>query len=141
MRLSARILSHVADVNTFEAADQAEFTEGDTTHVYFQLIDESADKSTAGFNPPGRRYVPDATCTVQVVFQSVEASRSLQRSASMAFPNDDRSIWKVAILATDKIVGSRDMKLTMTEGTGVTQRTLNGILKHALCVTPLTASY
>lgn len=141
MRLSARILSHVADANTFEVHEQAEFTEGDSTYIYFMLIDETADRAVEGFNPPGRRYIPNVTSTLAVSFLSVEASRSLQRNASMAFPNDDRSIWKVPVYATDKLVGSRDMKLTLTEGTGASQKTTSGVVRHAICAVPLTASY
>ena len=48
MLLSARILSDVGGVNIFEVADKAQFTQGDETTVYFQLIDAGLDTPAKG---------------------------------------------------------------------------------------------
>jgi hypothetical protein len=45
----------------------------------------------------------------------------------MVFPNDDRSIWKVTILANETINGA--MKLTLTEGSKSETLLLDGRLK------------
>ena len=50
----------------------------------------------------------------------------ITKSATMAYPNDDRSIWKVDILPTDTISGM--LSGTLTEGSKVTQIPLQGRL-------------
>ena len=112
MLLSARMMSHVAHVNEFDVVESYTFTQGDSTYVYFQLVDSSVDSD---LTPPYRRYIPVLGATVSVKFQSVDSAKTIERAAEMAFPNDDRSIWRVIILPTDSIVGTRDMKLVLTE--------------------------
>ena len=118
MLLSARFLNDVANVNSFEYADVAEFTEGDPASVYFQLIDASLDKAGEGFVPSGRRYVPATGATLQVTIESLDDSKEIVRTATQPFASDG-SIWKVDLLATDKIRGTANLRLKLTEGSVV----------------------
>jgi hypothetical protein len=127
MLLSARFLNDVANVNSFEYALVAEFTEGDPASVYFQLIDASLDKAIDGFVPSGRRYVPASGATLQVTVESIDDSKEIVRLATQPFANDG-SIWKVDFLATDKIRGTANLRLRLTEGAVV--RT--GLVKSGL---------
>lgn len=127
MLLSARFLNDVANVNSFEYALVAEFTEGDPASVYFQLIDASLDKAIDGFVPSGRRYVPAAGATLQVTVESIDDAKEIVRLATQPFASDG-SIWKVDFLATDKIRGTANMRLRLTEGAVV--RT--GLVKSGL---------
>jgi len=124
MLLSARPLKDVNGVNSFEVSTQAEWTQGDTTYFYFQLIDSSLDLSNQGFNPAGRRYVPAAGATLQVIMESVDDAIKVTRYATQPFAQDG-SIWRLQILATDQLVGSPQLRFVLTEGAVVTR----GMLK------------
>lgn len=133
MLLSARFLNDVANVNSFEYADVAEFTEGDPAAVYIQLIDASLDKSLEGFVPAGRRYVPAVGATLQCTVESLDDSKQIVRMATQPFSSDG-SVWKLDFLATDKIRGTANIRLKLTEGSVVR----NGLVKSGLRIHSLT---
>lgn len=134
MLLSARILNDVAGVNSFEYSEVAEFTEGDGASVYFQLIDLTLDKPNEGFVPAGRRYVPATGATLQCTVESIDDSKTIVRFATAVYATDDRSIWRLDFLASDKIRGTANIRLKLTEG-GVVR---NGLMKSALRIHSLT---
>lgn len=133
MLLSARFLNDVANVNSFEHADVAEFTEGDASSIYFQLIDSSLDKSIDGYIPAGRRYVPAAGATLQVTVESLDDSKEIVRFATQPFAQDG-SIWKLDFLTSDKIRGTANLRLKLTES-GVVK---SGLVKSGLRISSLT---
>jgi hypothetical protein len=120
MLLSARILNNVTSVNGFEYVASAEFTEGDAPTITFQLIDKSLDRHEQGFSPAGRRYMPAANATLQVVLPNINASKTVTRFATQPYANDP-SIWQLTLQTTDQIRGTLDMQLTLTEGAKVTR--------------------
>lgn len=128
--LSARMLNGVADVNTFSYTDSVAMSEGDSGSVYFILLDNSKDLKERGFNPAGRRYVPSSDATLIVTFDNAQSDRVITRPAIQPFPLDDRSIWQVQILPGDTLRGTVRMRLTLNEGTKVT----NGVVDGALSV-------
>lgn len=132
MLLSARILSNVASVNVFTYENVARFTEGDGPDLYFQLIDASLDRQC---DPPGRRYMPAAGATLEVTVQNIDNTKTLVRFASQPYATDP-SIWKLTLLPTDKVRGTADLRLKLTESPKVT----NGVAKMALSVEPLLTS-
>lgn len=127
MLLSARFLNDVASVNSFEYADQAEFTEGDTTSVFIQLVDVSLDRAQDGYIPAGRRYVPASGATLQCTVESIDDSKTLVRYATQPF-SADGSVWKLDILGTDNVRGTANIRLKLNEG-GVVR---NGLVKNGL---------
>lgn len=131
MILGVRFLKDVASVNSYELAEVGEFTEGDVVSVYFQLIDTTLDKGNCGFNPAGRRYIPASGATLQCVVQNIDDSIKVTRFATNPFA-DDRSIWKLDFFATDKIRGTSNLKLTLTEGVNATR----GLVQNGFRITP-----
>lgn len=129
MKLSARILTSVGNVNAFDYADVAEFTEGDGPTIYFQLIDASLDKD---MRPAGRRYVPAAGAMLEVVIHNIDDAKRVTRFASQPFANDP-SIWMVVLQATDAVRGTCSMKLTLTEGA----RTTRGVAESVISASAL----
>lgn len=127
MRLSARMLENVASVNSFQVANQAEFTVGDTPTVSFQLIDSSVDKSNQGFVPAGRRFVPAVGAILTVQFDALDDTRVVTRVATQPFAQD-ASIWQVTLLPTDNVRGTVNMKLTLNEGGKLTYGYLSAAL-------------
>jgi hypothetical protein len=132
MHLSARILENVSGVNSFDYANQATFTEGDTPTIYFQLVDLAKNKASEGFVPAGCRYVPEADATLTITLDHVDSARKITRAATQPFANDP-SIWSFVILTTDKLRGTVNMKLALSEDGKVT----NGLKQAALGVETL----
>lgn len=132
MRLSARILQNATDVNNFGYTQQAEFTQGDTPTIYFQLIDSSLDRPDQGFVPSGRRYMPAVGASLVVTLDHLDDTRKITRAAFQPFSSDP-SIWAITILSTDVLRGTVNMKLALVEGSKPT----NGLLQAALNVTAL----
>lgn len=126
MLLSARILRDCVSVNSFEYADSAQFTQGDTVDVYFQLIDSSLDTASENFIPAGRRYMPASGATLSVVVENIDDAKKITRTATQPFVNDS-SIWKLSLISSDTISGTANLRLTLTEGPKVTR----GLLKNA----------
>jgi len=131
MLLGARMLIDVQGVNSFEVTPAAEFYAGDPATVYFQLIDQSLDRSIDGFNPPGRRYMPSPGATLNCVVQSIDDNKRVTRFATQPFANDP-SMWALQFLASDLIKGTCNLYLTLTEGTVVRSGTVKCAIKiHA----------
>jgi len=131
MLLSARMLDSVGSVNIFEYVDQVSFMEGDTVDLFFQLIDLSKDKAINQFKPAGRRYIPVAGATMSVVLDNIDDDIKVTRVATQPFAGDP-SIWKVSVLASDKIRGTVALSITLTES-GVVKR---GRVETAVAISP-----
>lgn len=131
MRLSARMLDNVSSVNSFAYVDQVEFTEGDATRVYFQLIDVTQDKGAQGFKPAGRRYMPAAGATLSVTLENIDDDKAITRAASQ-YSALDPSIWYVTIMATDVIRGTVNLALALTQSSVVTR----GRVEAAVAISP-----
>lgn len=129
MKLSARMLQDVQSVNSFEFTDVLEFGEGDLPAIHFQLIDSTLDKAEKGYFPSGRRYMPAVGATLTATLWSVDASKTITRACTQPFAQDP-SVWRLQLLTGDSIVGFRDLRITLTEGTVVT----NGSVRHAVSV-------
>lgn len=128
MLLSARILTSVANVNVFEYADVAEFTEGDGPAIYFQIVDASLDRN---HRPSGRRYMPAAGATLEVVIHSIDDDKKVTRYASQPFSTDP-SIWKLQLQSSDQVRGTCSMKLTLVEGSTTTRGHVDSVISaHA----------
>lgn len=124
------MLNNVQSVNSFEWADEVEFTKGDSVNVYFQLIDASLDKAVKGFSPAGRRYVPAAGATLSVKLDNINDAIAITRAATQPYATDG-SIWMLTVLATDVIIGTCALALTLTEGAKTTRgRVEAAVLVH-----------
>lgn len=129
MILSARILQSVGSVNSFDYVDQFEMVEGDTPTIYFQLIDATQDRTSDDFKPAGKRYMPPVGATLNVTIDHIDDAKKITRAATQPFPLDP-SIWSLVIMTTDKLKGTRSLKLTLSES-GTLK---NGFMKGAIRV-------
>jgi hypothetical protein len=95
MRYGFKLLNNVTNVNDFKATDSLEIVSEEGVDIYFQLVDAEEDL----------RFMPPVTVsTMQVSFTHIDSSQNItDRSAVQPFPNDDRSIWKVTIMAGESI--------------------------------------
>jgi hypothetical protein len=133
MILSARFLNDVSNINSFQTVEVGQFTEGDSASVFFQLIDSTLDLANKGFNPPGRRFIPATGATLQVIVDSIDDAKKITRSATNPFL-DDRSIWKLDFIASDKISGTANFQLVLTEGTIIKR----GVVKSGMRIASAT---
>lgn len=123
MVLSSKILKNVDSLNAWQYADSWSVGRdgdlGEPATLYFQIVDLDRD---------GIRFMPSDLAGMQVIFPALNDALVLTKVAEMAFPNDDRSIWKVELLATDLPQGGV-VRFELTDG-GVTRRwSVQGALK------------
>lgn len=124
MLLSADFLKDVCDVNSFEYASNMEWTENDVLTLTMQLMDASLDTASQGYFPPGRRYVPAAGSTLSVIIENIDDAKKITRLATQPYAQDG-SVWQLQIFATDKIRGTPQIRLVLTEPS----KTTYGIIK------------
>ena len=105
MKLSAKFLKNVADVNCFQYVTQWDISEGSAQRLYFQVVDKLKEDL---------RYLSQATATsIDVIFLSVESDEEITKTATQAFA-DDKSIWYID-LAADEVPNSGAVKFIITE--------------------------
>jgi hypothetical protein len=111
MKLSAKFLKNVANINNFQYADQWDIAEGSAQRLYFQIVDKLKDDL---------RYMSQATVidSVTVTFLSINDDSEIVKTATQAWA-DDKSIWYID-LAADEVPNSGAVKFSITED-GVTK--------------------
>ncbi len=138
MILTARFLTNVVDVNTWDSTQYIEFAEGDAVRVYLVLVDASKDKATPYSaylgGSGGRRYMPASGATLQVVVTNLDDAKAYSKVATQAFPTTDPSIWYFTISTNDDVKGTPSLQLALTEN-AVTSRCL---VKAAIRVAPVS---
>lgn len=117
MRLNAKILKNVANVNQWQYTNQASVQEGQANEIYLQLVDldktPGLEKSVALPDFP-LRYISQAAVTaLEATFPSIDDTQQIVVSATQPFA-DDKSIWKIS-LANDQLPKSGNFKLKLTE--------------------------
>lgn len=124
MNISLKFLDSVQNVNSFDEVNTFSLIQGNAYELHFRLFRD------------GLRYVPAVGATISVKFDNIDTNKVITRSAAMAFSADDRSIWKVLVLATDSIAPN-SMSATLTEGSTVTKLVVNS----SLLVQPLNGFF
>lgn len=109
MRILMRLLDSVLNANNFCPVNQLEYSQGSGDSIYFQLIQ---DKSAKCEDCDLLRWLPSSGATMQFTFDNIDQSAKITRTGIMVFASDDRSIWKVDMMQTDKINGAVTATLT-----------------------------
>lgn len=119
MRISARMLKNVVDVNHWQHSNQAYIAEGQPNDFYIQIIDldwstKISPEQSAAFPQFPIRYISLADdIAVVASFLDIDSDEEFQVSATQAFPQD-RSIWKFT-LTSDQIPNAGNVRITVTE--------------------------
>lgn len=117
MRLSAKILKNVANVNNWQYSSQASVQEGQANDIYVQLVDldkAHGTEKSAAFPENPLRYIPQgAVIALTATFPSIDDAAELVIVASQPFA-DDKSIWKITLSST-QLPKSGNFKLKLTE--------------------------
>jgi hypothetical protein len=105
MKLSAKLLKNVANINNFQYISQWDIAEGSVQRLYFQIIDTHKD---------GLRYMTQATVySATVTFLSVDTNQEIVKNATQAWP-DDKSIFYIDLDANE-VPNSGAVKFSLTE--------------------------
>jgi hypothetical protein len=110
MKKMFRLLENVNVYNSFCEVTTFEHVNGNEQDLYIRLIQKNAGGCTECDN---LRWIPAALATLSLTFDSIDSANVITRVATMVYPNEDRSIWKVTILAGETINGA--MKAVLTE--------------------------
>lgn len=118
MKLSAKILKNVIDINHFQYASEAVIVEGQSNDIYIQLIDKgwslNPKKEHGVFLEHPIRYISQATViAVKANFFSIDDSQEFEITATQPF-SDDKSIYKIS-LTSSQIPNAGNFKITLTE--------------------------
>lgn len=118
MRLSAKPLKNVANINSWKYSNQWFVAEGQPNSLYLQVVDLENDislkQANGAFPDMPIRYISSATVlSVEVQFDSVDDAEILTIAATQPFLND-KSIWKVDLSST-QIPSNGNVKVTITE--------------------------
>jgi hypothetical protein len=135
MKFSVIPLIKVSGVNDFLYSTQVEFTAGDATDIYVQLVDLEKNSAQYGYYPGGLRYVPLPLSTVQVTIRNIDTAKEFIRYATQPFATD-ASIWRFSLLPTDPVSGTLTIHFVLTEpGTPATTKTteINALLQGKSC--------
>ena len=130
MRLGLVMLDPNSTLNNLKYLREVYVNQGDTPTILFQIIDlDTADQN----NLIGDRYIPATGATVQLTITSVNDANTLVLNASMAFPNDDRSVWTFSMTSnqTTKAAGV-NINAVLTQG----QQVNNIVAKNVLFIGP-----
>jgi hypothetical protein len=105
MKLSAKFLKNVANINNFEYANQWDIAEGSAHTLYFQIIDKHMNDL---------RYMSQAAVfSVSVTFLSINDDEEIVKTATRPFA-DDKSIFSITLNA-DEIPNSGAVKFSLTQ--------------------------
>jgi|AACY02.1.fsa_nt_gi hypothetical protein len=112
MKLSAKLLKNVANVNCFQFAVQWDIAEGSAQRLYFQIVDKLKDDL---------RYLSQALVIdeVTVTFLSIDDATEIVKTATQAW-SDDKSIWYIDLTASE-VPNSGAVKFSITEDGAQTQ--------------------
>ena len=117
MRLNAKILKNVVNVNNWQYANQASVQEGQANEIYIQLVDldkiPGNDKSSAFPDNPMRYISQGTVISVEATFPSIDDADELVIAGTQPF-SDDKSIWKFTLSAA-QLPKSGNFKLKLTE--------------------------
>lgn len=106
MKLSAKLLKNVANVNCFQYISQWDIAEGSAQRLYFQIVDKLKDDL---------RYLSQAASidSVTVTFLSIDETTEIVKSATQAW-TDDKSVWYIDLTANE-VPNSGAVKFSITE--------------------------
>lgn len=119
MRLSAKILKNVVDVNHWQHANQAHIAEGQPNDVYIQLVDmdwstKSSPEQSAAYPQYPVRYISQAAAvSVEATFLSIDDAQEFSIVATQPFA-DDKSIYKFS-LSSSQIPNAGNLVIKVTE--------------------------
>ncbi len=119
MKLNARIMKNIVDLNHWQHADVAHIAEGESNDIYIQLVDKdwstkpSPEKSGAFVEFPIRYISKATTITVTAKFLSIDDALGFEIEATQPFA-EDKSIFKFS-LTSSQIPNAGNLVISVDE--------------------------
>jgi len=123
MKKMLHLMENTTGYNSFREVQQYELVAGNQQDLYFRIIQKESDAQPGATS---LRWIPGAAATLTFTFESIDAANVITRVGTMAFPTEDRSIFKVTILPGDKLSGA--LKAVLTDGANSETILLDGRL-------------
>ena len=97
MRYGFILLDNVRDVNSYNPTDHLQVVQDDSVDIYLQIV----SLAKRGVINETLRFIPPTNVsTITASFNNIDDSKDIiDRSASQPFSLDDRSIWKITLMA------------------------------------------
>lgn len=118
MRLFAKILDNVYNVNSWHYVNRAYLYEGQINEIYLQLVDLSKNIKIGAIvgsssDYPLRYFSQASIVSLTVTFSSIDDTQIITAVATQPFI-DDKSIWKITLPA-NQTPKSGSIQITITE--------------------------
>jgi hypothetical protein len=119
MRINARMLKNIIDVNHWQYSNQTRVSEGQANDVYIQLVDldwsvKDTQENLSAFTQFPIRYIsPASVISVKATFLSLDDDQEFEVIATQPFVNDG-SIFKFALTSV-QVPSVGNLKITVTE--------------------------
>lgn len=132
MRLNAKILKNIVDINHWQHTNQAHISEGQVNSIHLKLVDldwstKAGVEQSTSFPEFPIRYISSASVvTVKAHFLSIDDDAEFEIIGTQPFA-DDKSIYKFD-LSSDQIPNAGNLPITVTED-GVVKRF---VIKNAI---------
>lgn len=115
VNLTLKLLNNVFSSNAFHEVERIELIRRNPYQLYFRIIQPTQDGIRYITNPAASVICKFASNSYPDAVDDHQHTCAIERAATMAFPNDDRSIWTVPILPTDTLQYS-SMTADLTDG-------------------------
>lgn len=112
MKLALIALKNYSNINSFQEVTEISLQQGNPSTLYFRIVD--LDQSTGD----GKyfRFVPSSNATMTVTLTDLDINNTVIKVASMPASLDDRSVWSIPILSTDRITKNSLIATLTTSG-------------------------
>lgn len=126
MQLGLVMLDSNSTLNNLRYLREVYVNPGDTAVLMFQLVDlDTVDQNDL----IGTRYMPITSATMAANIPSVNDLYTINTVPTMAFPNDDRSIWIIPLSSVQtKTAAGCNINIVLTEGTKISSAIGKNIL-------------
>ena len=122
MILGFRYLDEVFSVNHFKPVEELTLIKGNTQSLFIQI--------GSGYECDFVRYITDPAAVITYKFNHIDSNKVINGTATMAYSDDDRSIFRIDI-GSDAEIAPDSLEVTLSEPTK-TQKLLSlGTLRSA----------
>lgn len=98
MKLALIALKNYNNVNSFQEVTEISLQQGNPSTLYFRVVDLDQSPGDGKYF----RFVPSTDATMTITLNDLDTNNIVTKVATMVSSADDRSIWSIPILATDR---------------------------------------
>jgi hypothetical protein len=115
MKLALLALKNYNNINSFQEVSEISLQQGNPAVLYFRLVDLDQSGDGKYF-----RYLPAAGATMTVTLNNLDSNKIVTKISSMPAASDDRSVWSISILDSDRF-SKNSLEATLVDN-GITYK-------------------